>query len=666
MEASYLKKKLDQLMKRDLLVFVLLLVFALTTLAWNLAVGVVELVLTLAALLIALLQRYRRNREMNELLTHLGAELEDSGKSTMLNAPFPMMIFRPASEEIIWSNDQFLSIIGAEEQQFAAHITAVVPDFSTDWLERGEPFCPKEVPIGDRRYQVFGRVNQEADSPARMATTFWFDVTEYAELQERFYATRPVVFLIMIDTYEEMSRSISEKTRAEIRTSVEDLLSEWTKPANGLLLRYERGRYLFVCEERYLDGYEKGSLASLLDSVRTVVSPNGINATLSIGIGRDGDFGSLYEYASDALDMALARGGDQAVIKTREKFSFYGGHSREREVRTRVKIRVTASALEKLIRPADAIFVMGHRNGDMDCVGASAGVAAICRKLGVPVYLVAEEREAPASLLIHRLKESEQFYDSAFITRQEALERRTSESVLIVVDTNRPTQVVAPELLGQFRQVAVIDHHRRAQEYISGAVLNCQEPYASSACELVTEMIEYIMDASDLLRVEAEALLAGIVLDTKSFAVRTGGRTFEAAAYLRRCGADTTEVKRLFQNNLADTIRKNAIIQSSMLYRDGIAIASTTENVGRVIAAQAADALLNVEGVEASFVLYFEGDTAILSGRSVGTVNVQIILEALGGGGNAAAAGAQIPNAGGSKAVLMRLRRAIDIYIDGV
>lgn len=659
-------KKLNHLARpHNTLLLALLLGFSVVTMVHNLSAGVVELVLTMAAFVLSLLLKWRSSKELSSALARLGSDLEESGKDTMLNAPFPIAIFRPTSEEIIWSNDRFTEITGAEEQQFAVHISSVVPGFSTDWLERREPCCPTEVAIGDRRFQVYGHVSGDEDPRSCLATTFWLDVTDAAELRDRFYATRPVVFFLLIDTYEEMVRSISEKARADIRASVEDLLTEWIKPSHGLLLRYERGRYLYVCEEQYLNNPETGDLNSLLSCVRSVVSPNGINATLSVGIGRDGDFGTLYEYASAALDMALARGGDQAVVKSRDQFAFYGGHSQEREVRTRVKIRVTASALERMIDPADRVFVMGHSNGDMDCVGAAVGVAAICRKKGKPVSIIAENREVPASSLVRRLKETEAFYQETFISAQEALEQYTDQSILVVVDTNRPTQVASPELLERASRIAVIDHHRRAQEYIEAPMLNCQEPYASSACELVTELIEYIMDASDLMRVEAEALLAGIVLDTKSFAVRTGGRTFEAAAYLRRCGADTSEVKRLFQNNLPDTIRKNSIIQSANIYRNGIAIAFTEENVGRVIAAQAADALLNVEGVDTSFVLFLDGDTAYLSGRSVGTVNVQIILEALGGGGNAAAAGAQIPDSGGSAEVLRRLRRAIDTYIDG-
>lgn len=659
-----MKEKLNHLVEpHDKLFFALLLLFSVAAMVVNLAVGAVELGVTLVTMLVILLLKHRHKKALSALLAKLGKDIEAAGKDTMLNAPFPMVIFRPDTEEVIWSNDQFLGIIGAEEHQFAGCITSLLPNFTMDWLEAELPFCPQEQLIGDRRYQVFGRLSGNDDSKSRLATTFWIDVTEYAEKREEFYATRPVVAFIIIDNYEEMVRGISEKARADIRASVEEHLSAWIKPSQGLLLRYERGRYLFVCEEQYMLSYEHAEFASLLAGVHQVVSPNGVNATLSLGIGMDGGFGELYEFASLALDMALSRGGDQAVIKNKHNFSFYGGHSKEREMRTKVKIRVNANALERLVQTSGHVFVIGHRNADMDCIGAAAGVAAICRKLNTPVSIIVEDRNVPATVLIKRLAEAPA-YQGALLTAEEALQIADERSILVVVDTNRPSQVASPELLERFTQVAVIDHHRRATEYISNAVINCHEPYASSACELVTEMIQYIMEPADVLRVEAEALLAGIVLDTKSFAVRTGGRTFEAAAYLRRCGADTTEVKRMFQSNLADTIMKNAIIQSAAMYRPGIAIATTQENVGRVIAAQAADALLNVEGVDTSFVLYLDGERGIISGRSVGEVNVQVILEELGGGGNAASAGAQVQGAG-MEELLGRLHRAIDGYIDG-
>ena len=304
---------------------------------------------------------------------------------------------------------------------------------------------------------------------------------------------------------------------------------------------------------------------------------------------------------------------------------------------------------------------MGHKFTDLDSIGACAGIVAAARKNGVRAHIVIEPGSNPSTIMVNRLRQLPEYKD-VFITADTAMLEADNHSLLVVVDTNRPDQVVAEQLLLSCNKVAVIDHHRRSAKYIENAALNYHEPYASSACELVTELLQYLLDSTDLLRGEAEALLAGIVLDTKSFTLRTGGRTFEAAAFLRRCGADTVEVKRLFQNNLSDTIAKFDIISNARTYKNGIVIAAINHTVGRVTAAQAADELLNVAGTAASFVLFPDDESRIyISGRSIGDVNVQVILETLGGGGNAAAAAAQIPDGDVNK-VLQQLLSAIDEY----
>ena len=321
-----------------------------------------------------------------------------------------------------------------------------------------------------------------------------------------------------------------------------------------------------------------------------------------------------------------------------------------------------ANALSALVSDSSGLFIMGHKSPDNDCVGAAAGVFAIARKKGVPAYIIQEAGSPPSKVLSDRLAQLTE-YRGAFLAPQEALLMMDNRSLVVVVDTNRPEQVLSREVLESCNRVAVIDHHRRAATYIEGAALNYHEPYASSASELVTELLQYIADPTDLTRAEAEALLAGIVLDTKNFSMRTGGRTFEAAAFLRRAGADTAEVKRLFQNDLEGTIAKYSIIQNAKMYREGIAVAVVDHTVGRITAAQAADELLNIIGIDTSFVLYPDGDRVIVSARSIGEVNVQVILEKLGGGGNAAAAGGQIPDKSLTQ-VAQELAQAIDQYLE--
>jgi len=381
-------------------------------------------------------------------------------------------------------------------------------------------------------------------------------------------------------------------------------------------------------------------------------------------MGVEGEsFAELFRFANLSTEMALSRGGDQAVIKNRFGFEFYGGRVKETEKRTKVKSRVMASALGELVADASNVLVMGHRSADMDAVGAAVGVCAIARKKGVPYYIVREENPTPADDLYLRVSKMPE-YANLFIGTQDALLRANTNTLLVVVDTNRPDQVASLEVLDSCNKVAVIDHHRRAAEYIEGAALNFHEPYASSASELVTELIGYIMEPSELLKGEAEALMAGLMLDTKNFTMRTGGRTFEAAAYLRRAGGDTNNVRKLFQNNLADTIAKYDIIRTARMYRADIAIAPANHTVGRVTAAQAADELLDIAGITASFVLYPEDERVIISARSgTGDTNVQFILEMLGGGGNANAAGVQIYGKSVEEVTAM-LTEALDRYFD--
>jgi c-di-AMP phosphodiesterase-like protein len=415
-------------------------------------------------------------------------------------------------------------------------------------------------------------------------------------------------------------------------------------------------------EEQYLEKMKKDKF-SILNAVHKEVSPNGISASVSIGIGKDSSYAEMFHFASLAVEMALSRGGDQVVIKNRFNFEFYGGRSREQERRTRVKSRVMASALEELITSSNLVYIMGHRYADLDAVGASAGVCAIARKKGIEVHIIQENKEVPGSIMVHQLKQQHE-YQNVFIYAEEAMLRVDEDTLLVVVDTNRPDQVASQPLLEACEKIAVIDHHRRAADYIDNAVLNYHEPYASSASELVTELIQYSIEPGDLIRTESEALMAGIVLDTKNFTLRTGGRTFEAAAFLRRCGADTGEVRKLFQNDLDKTILRYDVLKGAKFFHPGVAVASADHSVGRIIAAQAADELLNVCGVEASFVLYTEGDGVNISGRSSGEVNVQVILETLGGGGNGAAAGAQIRNVSMQDALDM-LQGSIDHYFSG-
>ena len=645
------------------LYFVCLVLFALISAFFSIPLAVVELAVVLALSVYSRQHSNRCRREIARYLENVTGTVDTATKDTMANSPLPMIIFRPESDDIIWTNDRFLQLTGEREHLFDAKLSALIPGFDSRWLMEGKTECPTEVEYGSRRFLVFGHlVRTGGRSGGFLATTYWVDVTEFSLIRERYQATRPVAAVLLLDNYDELMKNLTENQRSALVSEIDSRLDEWVAESGGMLRRYQRERYLFIFDEQYLAKFIENKF-DILDAIHQVVNPSGINATLSIGVGKDGEtYRELFQFANLSIDMALSRGGDQAVIRNKFTFEFYGGRSKETEKRTKVKSRVMANALSALVSDSSQVFIMGHRSPDNDCIGAAAGVCALCRKNGVPVHIIKEAAPPPAQELIDRLSPLPEYQD-CFLTAQEALLIADSRSLTVVVDTNRPDQVQAAELLESCNRVAVIDHHRRAATYIEGAALNYHEPYASSASEMVTELLQYIVEPNQILRSEAEALLAGIVLDTKNFTMRTGGRTFEAAAFLRRSGADTAEVKKLYQNDLADTVAKYALIQNAQLYRDHIALAVSPQPVNRIIAAQAADELLNIMGIDTSFVVAPDGDKVNLSARSMGDTNVQVILEKLGGGGNAAAAGGQVSGQSVDE-VAQALKEAIDQYFE--
>ena len=645
------------------LYFVCLVLFALISAFFSIPLAVVELAAILALAVYSRQHTNRCRREIARYLENVTGTVDTATKDTMANSPLPMIIFRPESDDIIWTNDRFLQLTGEREHLFDAKLSALIPGFDSRWLMEGKTECPTEVEYGSRRFLVFGHlVRTGGRSGGFLATTYWVDVTEFSLIRERYQATRPVAAVLLLDNYDELMKNLTENQRSALVSEIDSRLDEWVAESGGMLRRYQRERYLFIFDEQYLAKFIENKF-DILDAIHQVVNPSGINATLSIGVGKDGEtYRELFQFANLSIDMALSRGGDQAVIRNKFTFEFYGGRSKETEKRTKVKSRVMANALSALVSDSSQVFIMGHRSPDNDCIGAAAGVCALCRKNGVPVHILKEAAPPPAQELIDRLSPLPEYQD-CFLTAQEALLIADSRSLTVVVDTNRPDQVQAAELLESCNRVAVIDHHCRAATYIEGAALNYHEPYASSASEMVTELLQYIVEPNQILRSEAEALLAGIVLDTKNFTMRTGGRTFEAAAFLRRSGADTAEVKKLYQNDLADTVAKYALIQNAQLYRDHIALAVSPQPVNRIIAAQAADELLNIMGIDTSFVVAPDGDKVNLSARSMGDTNVQVILEKLGGGGNAAAAGGQVSGQSVDE-VAQALKEAIDQYFE--
>ena len=653
------------------LYLVFLVLFAAATLffkVYNLDMFILAMAEGGAILLLIIytvIMRRRREKQLAAYIESVTYDTENAKNNTLMNFPLPIAVFHLADSRIVWGNEMFFDMCGKTGTRLDASIADTVPGFTGKWLLEGKNQYPGLLEVNGRKYQLHGNIirsEHSDETSAFMGITYWVDVTEYDSIRVEYENSRPIAGVIVIDNLDELIKNQPERVKNDLRDAVDDKLTQWAEERSAILRRYDRDRYIVVLERRWLDALKEGKF-SIIEEVHQVVSPSGVNATISLGLGEDGQtLQEAMQFAQVAAELALSRGGDQAVIKNRLSFDFYGGRGSEIERRTKVKSRVMATTLAELVRDSSRVLVRGHRFADLDAIGSAAGVCCLARKFGVRANIVTDLEKNAAKSLLAVLRQQPEYRD-IFLNKTEAMLRADGRTLLVVVDVNRPERVEDPDLLAACNRVAVIDHHRVAATYIQNAALAFIEPYASSACELITEVLQEVAESSDILKCEAEALLSGIVLDTKSFTIRTGERTFDAAAYLRRCGADTTYVKKLLQNDMEDTVARYRIMQNAELYRS-IAIAAPEEAQNRVVAAQAADELLNISGVEASIVISPDGKGNIYaSARSIGEINVQILMEKLGGGGNRSAAAAQFEETD-LETVVARVHAAIDEYLD--
>lgn len=660
-------KKLSRLLEPNLkFYFAVMLLFAVAAIPVNWQLALAEGTLTVLLYFYFRQSNQKRRQGVLQYIDSVTGSVDTASKSTLINSPLPTLVFRPDTGEIIWSNESFLQLAGVREHLFEMRLSEAVPDFQVQWLLSGKQESPERVELNNHRFQVYGslvRSRNRTGVQSLVATTYWVETTEADHLREVYEASRPVAAILMLDNYEDLMKACEDTQRSAVLAQIDEKLQTWANAGQGILLKTDRNHYLFLFEEQYFQHFVDEKF-SILDTVRAIRVAENIHPTLSIGIGKDSpSIPELYKNAKLSLEMALSRGGDQAVVRNQVDFAFYGGRTKATEKRTKVKSRVMANAFRELIADAGEVYIMGHSFADMDAVGAAAGICCAARKRGKQARIVIDREHTAAETLIARLDALPE-YSGVFLTPAEAFLQMRADTLLVVVDTNRPDMVENPQLLESCNRVAVIDHHRRAATYIENAAFNFHEPYASSASELVTELLQYLVEPTDLLREEAGALLAGIVLDTKHFTQRTGGRTFEAAAFLRRSGADTAEVQRLFQGDLKDMVTKYDIIRRAEMYRSNIAVSVVEEpGVDRVAAAQAADDLLTLKGVQASFVVYAAEGAVLMSARSLGEINVQVILEALGGGGNSTTAGARIEDTD-PESVRQQLIGVLDAYFE--
>lgn len=660
-----MNERIRKLVRTNTVAYILLLLlFAAVTAKISLALAIGEVAAALAVWYISHRRSKVVQQQLHQYVERIAGGADTAKNSNMLFAPMPMMVFNPENDDVLWANDLFTDLPGVGKDIFESRVRDVVEGFETHWILEGKSEFPGLFTWNGRRYRIFGCLSRPEGTGHMgvLATTYWMDVTDLEHMRTTLAETRPVVAIIMIDNYEDLMSACPEGKRSAVRAAVEEKMDQWRGGSGALLMKSDRDRYLMVLDEARYEKFAAGRF-SILDDVRTVQAGEGVYATLSIGVGREAaDFEALYKNAGLALEMALSRGGDQAVVKDQMNFEFYGGRAKTTEKRTKVKSRVMANALGDLMDDTEHVYVMGHKYADMDTLGAAAGICAIARKRGKAARIVLDMENNSVGPMLRKLRALPEYKD-VFIGGGDAFLRVQPDTLLVVVDTNRPESVESEPLLESCNRVAVIDHHRRSSSYIEKMALNFHEPYASSASELVTELLGYLLETGDLLKTEAEALLAGIVLDTKNFTNRTGGRTFEAAAYLRRAGADTQDVQRMFQSDLDAMVTRYAIMRQAQIYHGDIAVVAADEAYDRVTAAKAADELLTIRGIRASFVLYRKDDGVYMSARSLGEVNVQVILEALGGGGNSTTAGGQAKGITVAEAK-EKLLAAIDQYFE--
>ena len=544
---------------------------------------------------------------------------------------------------VLWCNKEFNDQIIPEYDIFGTEIyKAVDIDIKALMLEGAAT-----VFFGDRSFKVGAVATQRYDQ--KLIFMSFTDITEFAELFSKYKRTRPSVLLLVIDNYEDVLQNFKESEKAQVAAAIETMLEDYMSQTAGVLRKLGHDKFIAVIEEQHLNNIIQSKF-EILDKARNIsIGEKSSIITLSIGVGRGASTLEESEtFAKQALDMCLGRGGDQAAVKTENGFRFFGGVANGVEKKSRAKSRIISNAIQELVHNSDNVYIMGHRFADLDAVGAGAGLAGAVRQAGGEAYFVVDPIKNLAGGLIERLHSE---IPDLLITPQQAVENFSENSLLIIVDTHNAELVESRELHDMAVHKIVIDHHRKSVNFIDDAVIFYHEPYSSSASEMVTEVIQYFKNVSFLPQVYAEALLAGIMLDTKNFIMKTGVRPFEAAAYLRKNGADTVKVKGLFTNSIEAYRKKSALISTAEIFdRCAIAVSDSKSDDIRIIAPQAADELLGISGVDASFVIYKTGDVVNISARSLGVMNVQVIMERLGGGGHQTMAAAQLTDVSEQKA----------------
>ena len=612
---------------------ILLFLMAFISVFYDIRIFYVEISIAIISTLLFIIGALRFNNYVNSAVKSAELAFTGKNKNSLEKLPFPSVVVGKNSD-IVWFNTYFGSSIAQKKDYTGESISEFIDGKS---IEKFREKNMADIKYNGFRYTVFG-------IPADEFTILCFlEDTYYKEVSSEYIKSRPAVAIIMFDNREEFERECIDGEDAQIVAKVESTLQKWAASTTGFFKKLNGDRYMVIMEERHVKKFISEKF-KILEEIRNIKLNDTTWATISVGLGRNGRTLKECEFwARRALDMALGRGGDQVVIKSFEKYKFFGGVSRGFEKRSKVRTRVIATALSEHIKSSDRVLIMGHKFSDLDSVGASIGMwSAITKGQNKEAYVVVNKKETLALSLVESIEKKNTF--NMFLSPEDAIDKITDKTLLIIVDTHSDSFIESKEIYKKCDKVVVIDHHRMMVNHINNALVFYHEPYASSASEMVTELVQYLSD-NVLTRIEAESLLAGIMLDTKNFVLKTGSRTFDAASYLRRRGADTVEVKRMFSNSI-DTYKVKYQLVSGAEIFNNCAIACAEEGTKdiRVASAQAADELLSIQGVSASFVIYPSDGEINISARSLGDVNVQLIMEKMGGGGHQTMAGVQLKN----------------------
>ena len=642
------RKFFETLISKTKIYLVIILILLIILSVQNHIMIIPSIILFASVVVYSYYTNNRRKSEISETLQDLTLTVDSAAKTSLINSPFPLIIIE-TDGNIIWKSSKFN--IEFMNIDINSYLNDLVIDIKTEIESREnkkERTIVRHIELNNKYYEIVGKFvhskhHENKNNDIYMLMLYFIDETENIKLQKEYKDSKSCVTIMMVDNYEETMQQLESEEKPQVIAEIDKCVYEWTDKTNGILIKSDRDRYIYLFEQRYLEKVKEDKF-SILDKIKEIKTKENIQLTLSIAVSNDGITDKeKYKSAGAAMDIVLGRGGDQAVIRENEIYKFYGGRAQEVEKRTKVKARIVAHALENLIKESSKVMIMGHTNPDIDSMGAGMGVYRLARDIGKNAYIVdSQESNTLQSFKQSLAKEVE--YEDILISKEVAEENIDQDTLLVIVDTHKATYVEAPELLKKTDKIVIIDHHRRSADYIENATLTFQEVYASSTAELVTELLQYAETKVELKTIEAESLYAGIMMDTKNFTFKTGVRTFEAAAYLRRCGVNIIKVKKWFQSDLSTFNKISGIVKKAEIVNDTIAIAiyDKKEKDSSVICAKAADELLTISDITASFVIGRMGNKICISGRSIGDINVQIILEKLGGGGHITLAGAQV------------------------